>query len=55
MKEKEEILNELIKEHNERKCNCDLRYEGTGLCLAGEYLEGCRSLNDVLEDIYNGN
>ena len=54
MLNKMDILNEKIKEHNEGKCNCDLRYEGTGLCLAGEYLEGCRDLNDVLEDIDNG-
>jgi hypothetical protein len=51
MNKKEQILQELIKEHNEGKCKCDLRYEGLGLCLAGEYLESCRTLNDVLEDI----
>lgn len=48
---KEDILNQLIKEHDEGKCNCDLRYEGTGLCIASAYLEGCMSLEDTLNDI----
>jgi hypothetical protein len=48
---KAEYLNEKIKEHNEGKCNCDLTDGGMGLCLAGEYLESCRTLYEVLEDI----
>ena len=48
---KQEVLNQLIKEHEEGKCCCDLRYEGAGLCLAGAYIEGCVDLEDTLNDI----
>ena len=51
MEKKMEILEQLITEHNEEECNCDLTDGGMGLCLAGEYLESCRTLEDVLEDI----
>lgn len=54
MNKKMEILEQKIKEHNEGKCICDLTYEGKGFCLAGEYLEGCRTLEDILEDIDDG-
>lgn len=48
---KQEVLNQLIKEHEDGKCCCDLSYGGTGLCLAGAYIEGCVSLEDTLNDI----
>ena len=51
---KQEILNQLIKEHEETNCCCDLTEGGTGLCLVGAYLEGCVSLEDTLNDIGGG-
>lgn len=50
-----EYLNEKIKDHEEGKCNCDLTDGGMGLCVAGEFLESCRTLEDILEDIDDGN
>ena len=46
-----EILNKLIEEHEQEKCCCDLTDGGTGLCLAGEYLNSCMSLEDTLKEI----
>lgn len=51
VKSKQEILDELIIEHENGKCNCDLTEGGTGLCLAGAYIEGCVSLEDTLNDL----
>lgn len=48
---KQEILIQLIKEHDNGNCNCDLTEGGYGLCLAGAYLEGCMNLEDTLNDI----
>lgn len=48
---KQEILNQLIKDHENCNCCCDLTESGYGLCLAGAYLEGCVSLEDILRDI----
>lgn len=48
---KQEILNKLIKEHEEGNCCCDLTEGGIGLCLAGAYIEGCMNLKDTLNDI----
>lgn len=45
------ILQQLIKEHNEGKCNCDLTEGGTGLCLVGSYLEGCITIDDLIRDL----
>lgn len=45
------MLEQLVKEHDEGECNCDLTEGGYGLCLAGAYLEGCMSLEDTLNDI----
>lgn len=49
--DKLKILNQLIREHEEEKCSCDLTEGGYGLCLAGAFLEGCMSLEDTLRDI----
>lgn len=46
-----EILKELIDDHENEVCNCDLRYEGTGHCFAGAYINGEMTLEDTLEDI----
>lgn len=51
MKNKKEILKILIEEHEQEKCCCDLRDEGNGLCLAGEYIQGCSTLEDTLNNI----
>lgn len=48
---KQEILNQLIREHEEGNCCCDLTEGGIGLCLPGAYVEGCVSLEDTLRDI----
>ena len=45
------FLEESITEHNTNKCNCDLTEEGTGLCMAGQFLDNIISEEDFLNEI----
>lgn len=50
-KSSREILDELIIEHEEERCDCDLTDYGRGHCIAGAYLNSEMSLEDTLEEI----
>ena len=45
------VLSENIYEHEHNLCSCDLTEGGYGLCFAGQYLEGCLSSENILEDL----
>lgn len=47
------FLEEAIKEHDNCKCNCDLTEEGTGLCMAGQFLDNVITEQDFLNEIGN--
>lgn len=46
-----ELLREEIVEHDKGKCNCDLAEGSYGLCYAGQWLEGCITSKQVIQDL----
>jgi len=44
-----DLLKKQIEEHYEERCRCDLTPGGYGLCLAGQWLQGCISSEEVVE------
>ena len=48
-KSKQEILDQLITEHENETCTCN--FEEECFCLAGSYINGCISLEDTLEEL----
>lgn len=45
------LLKKQIKDHEEGRCNCDLTEGGYGLCMAGQWLEGVISSEQVIKDL----
>lgn len=44
-----DLLKKQIEEHYKERCRCDLTPGGYGFCLAGQWLEGCISSEEVVE------
>ena len=44
-------LERLIEEHENNLCNCDLTDFGMGMCLAGQYINSCITLDETLEEL----